>query len=290
MLTQYMWNQMAYNPGYAGSNGGICINGLIREQWLGFKDNDGNKVAPTTFFLTIDAPIRKIHGALSGVIISDQLGFFKNIGVKVGYTFRTDLWNGEFGVGAQANLMNYRLDYSKFTDHVIDPGDPIFLEAGETSDLTIDADLGLYFVVPERYYIGLSASQLIQSKAKQSYYQQRRTFYLTGGYNFVIPNHPLFELKPSAMIMYDGGAFQFTISALLAYKKKFSGGLLYRFQDAVAILVGAQIKSFRIGVSYDIITSPLSRYNSGSIEVSLGYCFKIKVDKFRKRYKNTRFL
>ncbi|MBL7137591.1 MAG: type IX secretion system membrane protein PorP/SprF, partial [Bacteroidales bacterium] len=131
------------------------------------------------------------------------------------------------------------------------------------------------------------------SKARNSYYQQRRTYFLTGGYNWMIPNHPTFEIKPSALIVYDGAVFGFSISALLAYKKKFWGGLegrFYPYDNAVAVLAGANIKSFRIGISYDISTSALSRFNNGSIEVMLGYCFKIEVEKYRKRYKNTRFL
>ena len=291
IITQYMFHQMAFNPAYAGRGGGICINGLLREQWMGLKDNDGNKIAPETIFLTIDAPIKFLHGAIGGSIMSDRIGFFQNIGVKVGYAFRADLGPGEFSAGIQLDLMNYRIDFAKFDEaHIIDPGDPVFLELTEKSDLTVDADLGLYYEVPGKYYIGLSAAQLFQSKAKNTYQQQRRTFYLTGGYNFVIPNHPIWELKPSALILYDGGAFTFSIATLLSYKKKFYGGLEYRFQDAVAILVGAYIKSFRVGISYDVNTSALSRYNSGSLEVSLGYCFKIRVEKFRKRYKNTRFL
>jgi len=290
ILTQYMFHQMAFNPAYAGNGGGICINGLLREQWLGFKDNEGNKIAPETIYLTVDAPVKFLHGAIGGSIMSDKVGFFKNIGVKVGYAFRTDLGPGEFAAGIQLNLMNYQIDFAKFDGHIIDPGDPVFQEFGKKSDLTFDADLGLYYEVPGRYYVGLSAGQLFQSKAKNSFLQQRRTYYLTGGYNFVIPNHPIWELKPSALILYDGGAFQFNIATLLSYKKKFYGGLEYRYQDAIAIIVGANIKGFRIGISYDVNTSALSRYNNGSLEVSLGYCFKLKVEKFKKRYKNTRFL
>jgi len=285
-----MFTQMAYNPAYAGTGGGICATGLIREQWIGFKDNDGNKIAPETIFLTVDSPIKFLHGALGGGITSDKVGFFKNIGIKLGYAYRADLWDGLFSAGVQLNMINYRIDFAKFQDHIIDPDDPVFSEYNEKSDLTFDADLGLYYEVPDKYYIGLSGSQIFQSKAKNTFLQQRRTYYLTGGYNFVIPNYPAFELKPSALILFDGAAFQFNMAMLLAYNKKFWGGLEYRYQDAIDVLVGMNIKSFRIGLSYDINTSALSRYNSGSVEILLSYCFKIETEKYRKRYKNTRFL
>jgi hypothetical protein len=90
--------------------------------------------------------------------------------------------------------------------------------------------------------------------------------------------------------MYDGAVFQFNLSGLVEYNKKIWGGLEYRFQDAVAILAGVNFKSFRLGISYDISTSAFTKYNSGSLEVMLNYCFKLKTEKFRKSYKNTRFL
>ena len=58
LLTQYMYINMAFNPGYTGSNEGICVTGLARQQWIGFKDADGNSVAPQTFYVTIDSPLK----------------------------------------------------------------------------------------------------------------------------------------------------------------------------------------------------------------------------------------
>jgi hypothetical protein len=90
--------------------------------------------------------------------------------------------------------------------------------------------------------------------------------------------------------MYDGGAFQFNISGLVMYNNKFYGGLGYRLQDAVSVLVGVNIKGLRIGIAYDICTSSLTKYNSGSLEALVSYCFKIDTDKYKRSYRNTRFL
>ncbi len=48
-FTQYMFDKMAFNPGYAGTKNAICVSGLLRQQWVGFRDTEGNKVAPETF-------------------------------------------------------------------------------------------------------------------------------------------------------------------------------------------------------------------------------------------------
>jgi hypothetical protein len=80
------------------------------------------------------------------------------------------------------------------------------------------------------------------------------------------------------------------LATLLLYNKKYWGGLEYRYQDALSVLVGFSIKAFRVGLSYDISVSKMSRYNNGSVEVMLNYIFKIETEKYRKSYKNTRFL
>jgi type IX secretion system PorP/SprF family membrane protein len=294
LLTHYMFTNMAINPAFAGNNGGICVTGLVRQQWMGFKDPDGSQTAPQTFLITADSPIRALHGGIGGSLYQDQLGFFKNIGLNLGYAYKMDAGNGDLSFGLQVGLQNGTFDFSKFD---LGQGvgnlseDPVLRElSGKTSDMTFDIGAGILYKVPEKFYIGLSAANLLQSKAKTIAYQLRRTYYLGGGYEWIVPNHPAFEVLPSALLMYDGAAFQLNLSALVFYNNKFYGGLGYRLQDAVSVLAGVSIKSLRIGVAYDISTSALSKYNSGGLEVMVSYCFKIDTDKFRKSYRNTRFL
>ena len=84
IFTNYS-NSYAYiNPGFAGMSEGVNLLGLYRQQWAGFVDNDGNEVAPKTFLLTGDIPIRGIHGGLGLSIMQDQLGFENNVNVGIG--------------------------------------------------------------------------------------------------------------------------------------------------------------------------------------------------------------
>jgi type IX secretion system PorP/SprF family membrane protein len=285
LITHYMFTNMAINPAFAGNSGGICITGLVRQQWIGFKDPDGSQTAPQVFLVTADSPIKALHGGIGGSLYQDKLGFFKNIGLKIGYAYKMDAGSGDLSFGLQLGLQNGTFDFSKFD---VGQGvgnlseDPLLRDlSGKTGDMSFDMGAGILYKVPEKYYIGLSADNLLQSKAKKIAYRLRRTYYLGGGYEWILPNNPAFELLPSAL---------FNLSALVMYNKKFYGGLGYRLQDAVSILAGVSIKSLRIGVAYDISTSALSKYNSGGLEVMVSYCFKIDTDKFRKSYRNTRFL
>ena len=73
--------------------------------------------------------------------------------------------------------------------------------------MIFDISAGLFYKVADKYYIGLSGENLLQSKGKTTHYQLRRTFYLTGGYQWVIPDHPAFELRPSVLFMYTEALF-----------------------------------------------------------------------------------
>jgi type IX secretion system PorP/SprF family membrane protein len=290
LLTHYMFTNMAFNPGYAGSSEGICVTGLFREQWIGFKADTLSTPPPQTYLISIDSPLKFLHGGISASVYQDKIQQLNITNFKIGYAYKAELGNGSFGAGIQLELVNTKIDLSASNWYASEPNDPLLTEGSKVNDFVIDFSLGLFYKVPEKYYLGLSADNILQTKGPQTHYQLRRQYYLTGGYYYVIPGHPAFELQPSTLMQYDGAVFQFSLAALLEYNNKISGGLEYRYQDAVAILIGMNFKSFRIGISYDIATSSMTHYSYGGIEVMANYCFKIKTEKFRKSYKNTRFL
>jgi len=283
---------MFSNPGYAGINEGICIHGIYRQQWAGFKDQDGNSVAPQDFLVTVDSPVRLFHGGVGGSIIQDKLGQQSDIIVQVDYSFHTELSIGTLGIGAGLNIINRSIDFTKFNP--AEDGDLILSGLGNESDMRLDASFGIFLTESGQYYFGISATNLLQTKFKKfetdagGGTMTDRTFYITGGYNFVFPNNPLFEVQPSVMILSDLKSTQYNVSAVVKYNDKFWGGINYRVQESVGIMVGMQFKDFMISYSYDVNTLQLSV--PGSHEVSLGYCFRIKGDRSKTSYKNTRYL
>ena len=306
-FTQNMFNRVYTNPGFAGLGEGICVTGLGRQQWVGFKDSEGEKVAPETFIIGIDAPVRILRGGLSALVSQDQIGFTKTIVLRFGYTYIREMGFGKLGIGVQFGFNNRTVDFSKFI--AVDPNDQLLQQvSGEESEILIDASFGAVYEVPDQYFIGLSVNQVLQTKGKElanwstnvdsttsgSFLYKMtldRTFYLQGGYDFVFRNHPNFAILPYAMVKFDRAAVQVDIAALLEFKGMFWGGLNYRLQDAVSVIVGLQYKNFKLGYSYDITTSKLGLGRTGgSHEIMLKYCFKIVPDKGRKSYRNTRFL
>lgn len=287
--TQYMFNKLVINPGYAGAGNGICVSGTIRQQWVGFKgkNDDGSSfnLGPETYLISVHSPIKAIHGGIGATIIQDKIGPFNDIYFNVMYAYQTTLGAGDLGIGAQLNILNKTIDFGSFNVSDSDPA----LSGNEETDMYFDAGIGVYYRVPDNYYVGLSVLQLLQSnKSEGTHFKMRREIDLMAGYEFEFPNLPAIDILPSVLVKITSGSIQYDVTALLRYQRKFWGGVSWRYQDAVALIVGFDYKNFNIGYSYDFNTSAIS--TTGSHEIRASYCFKIEVDKIKKIYRNTRFL
>ena len=242
------------------------------------------------------APIRFLHGGVSAVVMQDKLGFEKNISLKFGYAYQRNVGIGKMGIGAHIEFNNKSLDASKLKAK--DQNDPLLQISGKSSDMLIDFSLGFYYNVPGAYHFGISGLHLIQTRGKalgnsdQSLkLELDRTILLHGGYQFVFPRNPDFEFDPSGIIRTDLATTQVDVTGVLKFKDTFWGGVGYRWQDAVIVLIGLQYKDFRIGYSYDINVSKLKlSIGGGTHEIMLNYCFKLEMERGRKSYKNTRFI
>ncbi len=290
VFTQYYNTFMFSNPAFAGMSEGICVNGIYRQQWAGFKDKNGDVVSPQDFLITVDAPVRIFHGGVGVSIAQDKLGQQSDILLNLSYSFHLNLSFGTLGIGAGLNIINRSLDGSKFQPVKEDP----ILPKSEVSDMRLDANAGLFLSQPDKYYFGISVTNLLESGFKkldpsgEAVMLTDRTIYVTGGYTFTLPNNPMFEIIPSAFILSDLASTQYNVTGVVKYNDKFWAGLNYRFQESVGVIVGVRFKDFRIGYSYDINTMQLGI--PGSHEVGLSYCFKIKGDRSKTSYKNTRYL
>lgn len=289
--TQYMFTKLALNPGFAGASNGICVTGLVRQQWVGFQetDADGNtsNIAPETYMVAVHSPVKMLRGGLGATIVQDQIGYFNDISVNLMYAYQTTLGAGDLGIGLQLSLLNKSLDFGKLKPG--DTNDPILNGKADETDMYFDAGFGLYYRVPDSYYLGLSAYNLLETEKKDgTQFKLRRQFNFMGGFEFNLPNTPAIDIMPSLLVKSDGASSQIDLTTLIRYKNKFWGGASFRYQDAIALIVGFDYKNFNIGYSYDINTSAIG--TTGTHEIRASYCFKIEVDKVRKIYRNTRFL
>jgi len=282
-------NQLAVNPGYAGSSNVINVSLLNRYQWVGFPG------APVTTVFNVDAPVKLIgnNDGLGITIMNDAIGYETNVSIGLMYSWRKQLGEGKLGMGISLGIMNKNLkpgwaevDGNELVN-LSDPGIP----KQEVSGILADVGAGLYYQHKD-YYLALSAKHINQpsfSYEQAGMYSMRRHYYFTGGYNFRLNNEE-FELLPSFFYKTDATSYQVDLNMILQYDKRLWGGLGYRLDDAVILLMGAELRNgIRFGYAYDISTSALSRYNSGSHEVYLAYSLLLGKKKTHK-YKSVRFL
>lgn len=292
MFTNYSNSYATVNPGFGGLSEGVNVMGIYRDQWTGFKDMEGNAVAPNTMLFSGDMPIPLLRGGASLAIMKDQIGFEDNINVNMGYSFHLDLGGGTLGIGLALNMINRSVDFDKFIPTV--DNDPA-LPKGEQDAMLIDANFGLFWQIPETFYVGLSATNLFESKGKElsssatssASFVGDRTFYLMAGYEYQF-NNPVFKLLPSMCIMSDIASTQFNVGTKLLYNNKVWGGINYRFQESIAAMVGFKFKDIQISYSYDINTMGLSV--QGSHEICVSYLFKMDLEKSPRIYHSIRYL
>ena len=93
------------------------------------------------------------------------------------------------------------------------------------------------------------------------------------------------------MVRTDLKRVQADITARLRWKKFLTAGVGYRTNDAVSVLIEAELKGFTLGYSYDYSTSPIMRVSSGSHEVWVGYSLKLNFsEKNRNKHKSIRIM
>ncbi|MFP4064433.1 MAG: type IX secretion system membrane protein PorP/SprF [Bacteroidales bacterium] len=286
-----MFNHMGINPGMAGMRNSICATGIARQQWVGFQDQEGNKINPETYSLNVDSPIPFLRGGVGLGFIQDQLGPETNVGVKISYSYHLELGMGRLGIGAQAGFLDKSIDFSSLNP--VDPGDPVLI-GNEESHIFTDFSIGGFYMLDDEAWAGLSFSQLRQARGglSESDYALRRHTYVNAGYNFSWPTNPDYVISPSMLVKSDFSAVQFDLNTLVTYNNRFWGGVSYRPQDAIVFMLGVNIEQISIGYSYDVTASPMGRMGRsyGSHEVMLQYCFDLGLERIEEIQRNIRFL
>ena len=292
IFTQHHNSYAFANPGFFGMSEGINLMGLYRQQWAGFVDADGNNVAPQSFLLSGDMPLRVLHGGLGFSVLQDHIGFENDVNIGLGYSYHMDLGGSTLGIGLSGTLINRSVDFSQL--HPISEGDPLLVGLGEESAMLFDFNVGVFWQIPESVFVGFSVVNVLESMTKalndnaesSASFVTDRTFYLMAGYPFQFEGLPNFKFVPSVNFMTDISAWQLNASMKVVYRDLFSLGVNYRPQESVGLMVGLTIKDITVGYAYDINTMGLP----GSHEIALSYCFKLDLDRNPRDYRSVRYL
>jgi type IX secretion system PorP/SprF family membrane protein len=276
-FTQYMYNTISVNPGYAGSREALTIVGLHRSQWVGM---DGG---PTTQTLSIHSPLRNDRIGIGFSFINDKLGDENFNYLYADFSYSINLTeNTKMAFGVKGGFSYYSLDGALLNNPTVF-NDPYFQE--KLNRWTPNLGAGIYVHQP-KWYVGLSSPKLIENDyAKNGFYRalEQSHFYGIAGYVFDITKSGSVKMRPTGLVKFTKGApvsYDATLSFLFNEKLWIGGS--YRVDDSAGALVSFQLtRQLTIGYAYDYPMSDLKPYTSGSHEIMIMFDFKFDKSKYK---------
>lgn len=267
-FNQYFFNPLGINPAYAGSRGMLSAVAIHRSQWVGFEG------APTTQSFAIHAPKKGKKMGLGFQATNDIIGPKNTISISGVYAYSVQMSRGRLAFGLRTSLYNYQFNW----DEVEYKDKNGIVNTGKESYLIPSFDFGMYYH-DKRNYLGFEFTHLNQSKLglkadniNYSYAtRQEAQLIITAGRAFRLNRYFIF--KPSLLVKTANNKPAFIdLNASVLIKNKLWVGFSYRRGHGGATILEYYIdKHFRIGYSYDISMTSLSKIYGGSHEIFLGY-------------------
>jgi type IX secretion system PorP/SprF family membrane protein len=243
----------------------MSIFGLHRTQWVGL---DG---APTTNAFSINSPIENSNLGVGLSFVNDKIGptVENTISADISYTIQTsETYKLSFGVKGTANLFN--LDVTKLNP--VSSGDPLLQNLDNNFSPNVGAGVYLH---SDKLYLGASVPNFFETRRYDdnsiAVYKERMNLYFIGGYVFDLTSN--LKFKPAFLTkVVEGAPLQLDLSGNFLINEKFVLGAAWRWSAAVSAMAGFQVSDgLYIGYGYDLETTKLRNYNSGSHEVFLRF-------------------
>jgi type IX secretion system PorP/SprF family membrane protein len=276
--TQYMYNTISVNPGYAGSRGALTIGGLHRSQWVGIEG------APMTQTLFIHSPVFNEKVGLGFSAVNDKIGPINQTFLygDLAYHFKLTQ-NLKLGLGLKAGVNMFQPKIASL--ETAQANDPSFVNTTMRRTVAPNVGGGLY-LHNDKFYFGISSPKMLQNKLRtgdssQANILEKRHMFVIAG--MIIKASETVKIKPTLLVKATQGApvsIDGTVEAL--FNDKWSVGLAHRWKESVSGLFGINItQGFKAGFAYDFTLTKLQKYNSGSFEIMLMYDFFRTRDKLK---------
>lgn len=263
--TQYMYNTTLINPAYAGSREVLSAFILHRNQWMGLEG------APVTNNFSINSPIGDSNFGIGLNFVNDKIGPVSENEISVDLAYFIQISeNYKFSIGLKGTANLFDLDVNKL--RIFDPSDPQFQNVKTEFSPNIGAGAYLF---SDKTYFGLSVPNFFESYRYNDnnieISKQKLHLYFIAGHVFKISDN--IDFKPALLSkIVEGAPIQADVTGNFLFFDKLTLGAAYRWNAAVSALAGFQISdSWFIGYGYDLETTKLANYNSGSHEIFLRY-------------------
>lgn len=267
LFTNYVINSFGFNPAVAGTTDYVDMKLTYRAQWVGQND------APKTQIISGHGKLANLPIGVGAYAFNDVAGSLGRTGGTVALSYLQPIGENTLSLGLSGGFYKMRLKQGFTVD---DSTDPIIMNS-DNSIGTPDLSAGLYLSSPKGWYAGLSVPQLLESKLDfipsntDNQSRLQRHYYLMGGYNYQLNENIV--LQPSTLIKYVAAApLQFDLSLVATFYNKMWLGGSYRSAKDISIMAGMNInRKLNLAYAYDLTTSGLNDFNSGSHEITLGF-------------------
>jgi len=270
LYTQYMFNSLSLNPGYAGTSGLLSAMLLSRHQWVGF-DN-----APNTQTFSIHSPIASTNTGLGFSMIYDHLGPIVNTNFSLDYAFRFRISeNVKMSLGLKGAIAYFQRDLSQFFNEV--GNDHVYYEKIDPKVLP-NFGFGVY-CYGDKFYAGASIPRLIENTISddgaESLFtkKENRMYMLMSG--AVIDAGSTFKFKPSFLLRLSNTApVSIDLNVNMLISEMVWVGAMFRPKEAYGALLQVQVTNqFRVGYAFEMNYNIMMSHHKGTHEIMLNFDF-----------------
>jgi type IX secretion system PorP/SprF family membrane protein len=275
LFSQYMFNKLAVNPGYAGSRELLSADLLYRYQWVNIEG------APKTVSASLHSPLYNPHLALGFNLSNDKIGPLSNTSAMATFAYRILFPKSKLSFGLQAGVKSSNVIWNEFK--AVDDNEPFLMMQNDIMKKAVpDVNFGIYYY-SDKFYAGLSSRQLLQNQSllvKDSTGSTQFTKLMTHFYGMTGAAFPLGEnvvFRPSLLAKFVNNAPpQLDLNASFLFAQTLWLGASYRTEKAISLITEINIaQNLRLGYSYDIWLNELHAYNKGSHEIRVSFDFNV---------------
>lgn len=286
-FTQYMYNGIFYNPAFAGKDKGYKFSALHRSQWLNYTGTNGP--APITQLLTATGVLEEYNLGYGLTFVNDNIGPVNSQEVNLSLAYHKKLRRGVLSLGFSGGVFSSTLKYDELV--VVNP-DPNIPSSGRETQMNFNVGAGAIYD-RGNFYVGLSSRHLNQPTFDFGDgavgNQLMNHSYLLAGYR--IKTFALWTFEPSFLLKsVSFNNFSYDISVIATHNQKISGGLAFRGEESVSLLLGYGIlrdNSLRIGYAFDLVIGGLEAKAPTSHEFMLTYNLQPVSREFQKVIQRT---
>jgi len=272
-FTQYMYNGLYYNPAFAGKETGYQFSALHRTQWLGYSTAAGTGSGINTQLLTASGRITGTNLGFGLNFVNDDIGPTTNQEVNISLAYHLNIGRGVLSIGASGGFFSSNINYE-----VLNPvnRDPLIPSTGTESQINFNLGGGLMYD-HGNFYVGLSSRHINEPDfdfGEGAFGNQLVNHnYLLAGYR--INPFGLLRFEPSFLLKSVGfNNFSYDVSVIATHNEKVSGGLAYRGEESVSVLLGYSLlrdNSMRLGYAFDLVVGGVEAKAPTSHEFMLTY-------------------